>query len=146
MKKLLVVLGISLLAMMPMAYAVPSHEPLLGRHMQPSMVNGTFTGVFAEKNETGYVPLGNLSGTYDVTNMSGTFTGIWNLLSGNGSGTMEGWIWGHIFLGQLTNTVTNQTSWFAGIYRVNTTASTFRAKAFVLGEDDFMVRYITGSL
>ena len=103
MKKILLIIGICLiLVAMPMTTASPllKSTPLknLLQHGRPLLTNGSFTGVFAEKNESGYIPLGTIDGTYTEQHF---FTGAWSLFDGSASGTIEGTYWGYIFWVQL---------------------------------------------
>jgi len=149
MKKLLVIVGICLvLAAMPMTTA----SPLTGlkqmnkglRHAQPLPTNGGFIGVLAEKNETGYVPLGTFVGTY-AGDTSGTFTGNWILFDGSASGTISGRYWGYIFFGQMNTTGVEGSNYFIGLFRANTTDHTFNAGAIILGNNDYSIRYAMGT-
>jgi hypothetical protein len=151
MKKILVVVGICIvLAAMPMTSALPlfgsKHVNFLQKHALPTLTNGTFTGVFAEKNESGYIPLGDLSGTYNVGEWTGTFVGTWSLYDGSASGTISGMVWSHLFYGQLNTTGSDESSWFIGLYRVNTTDNSFEAGAIVFGNDQHYIRYAMGSI
>ena len=126
-------------------------SPLLGlkhmnkgiRHAQSLPTDGSFTGAFAEKNETGYVPLGTFGGTYAGEN-SGTFTGTWTLNDESAAGTISGWYWGYIFFGQMNTTGTEGSNYFIGLYRVNTTDNSFEAGTIILGNNDYSVRYAMG--
>jgi len=147
MKKIIVVLGICLvLIAMPMTTAFPlfgaRHTNIIQKHMRPTLTNGSFTGVFAEKNESGYIPLGNFSGTYQGS----TFTGIWTLDDGSASGALGGWSFGYFFAGQMNTTGTNQSNWFFGLYRVNTTDNSFVAGAIIGGSNGHFIRYAMGSI
>jgi len=151
MKKILVVVGICIvLAAMPMTTAFPlfgaRHTNYIQKHIRPTLTNGSFTGVFSEKNETGYIPLGELSGTYNEGGMSNTFVGTWSMYDGSASGDISGWFWNHIFIGQLNSTGSNESSWFVGLYRVNTTDNSFEAGSIVFGNDQYYMRYIMGSI
>ena len=107
---------------------------------------GTFDGEFAEKNETGYIPLGTMEGTYGGSEHWGTFTGIWSLYDGSASGTIDGWFFSHIFIGQLNTTGVEGSSWFFGLYRVNATDNTFEAGAIVFENDSYVIRYAMGTI
>lgn len=109
------------------------------------LTNGSFTGVFALKNDSEYIPLGTFNGTYSG-DIWGTFTGIWSFDNGSASGTIGGWYWGHIFVGQLHTDGINESQWFGGLYRVNTTENSFDAVAVILGNDNYMIRYATGTI
>ncbi len=141
MKKLTVILGISLvlLSLAPITSAAIPGRHLL-RHRQPMPTDGNFTGVIAIKNETGYVPVGEFSGTY----AGFTFEGTWS--EGSATGTMMGWAWGHIFIGQMNVTGMNQSTWFGGLFHVNATASTFRAVSIILLGENYTIRYALGDL
>jgi len=137
------------LAAMPMTTA----SPLLGlrhsnhglRHSSPTLTNGSFTGVFAMKNETGYVPLGTFSGTY-TGEMFGSFIGTWALYNGSASGTFSGYCLSHLFFGWLNTTGSNQSNMFIGLYRVNTTDNSFEAGAIVFANDQYYIRYMMGTI
>ena len=151
MKKIFVIVGICiLLAAMPMTSALPlfNLKPMniIKNHARPTFTNGTFTGMFAMKNESGYVPLGEFNGTYDIGGWFGTFNGVWTMYDGNLSGTMTGGVWGHLCYGQLNTTGSNESNWFIGMYRVNTTENTFLAGAIIFGDNQHYIRYATGSL
>jgi len=147
MKKLIVIIGICLvLVAMPMTTASPLGKHIsLQQHARPMLTNGTFTGVFALKNETGYVPIGTFNGFYGGDTW-GNFTGVWSLDNASASGTMDGWYWGHIFWGQLHTDGVNESQWFGGLYRVNTTDSSFKAIAVILGNNDYSIRYAMGTI
>ncbi|UCF13355.1 MAG: hypothetical protein JSW06_03615 [Thermoplasmatales archaeon] len=106
--------------------------------------NGSFTGQFAKKNESGYVILGSLEGTYSKSsNYTGSFEGNWNTTTGSASGNMSGWFWGPLILGQIQNS-TGESNWFIGLYHLNTTSSEFSAVAIIMGSW-FGVRYAVGT-
>ena len=157
MKKLLVMVGICLvLAAMPMTFASPqpgvqhanqlltaaTHSNHLLRHHNPSLTNDTFTGIFAMKNESGYVPLGTLSGTFTTSD----FQGIWALDNGTASGTFSGWLWGYLFWGELHTDGSNESQWFGGLFRVNETDNSFQAVSIVLGYNGYAIRYAIGDI
>lgn len=151
MKKLMVVIGICLLVIaMPLTTASPllksNHLNTILRQNQPMPTNGSFVGEFAEKNETGYIPLGTLGGTYGGDDHWGTFTGTWTRYDGNGSGTIGGWYMSHIIIGQINTTGVEGSSWFFGLYRVNATDNSFTAGAIIFGEDDYLIRYAMGTI
>jgi len=145
MKKLLLILAISLLLLSPIASSSYTAKP--SHHLRPHriMTDGNFSGIFAMKNDTGYIPLGSMSGTYSVSNSYGTFEGVWSLDSGNDSGTMTGYVWDHIFLGQL-NSTTGNSSYFVGLNRVNETDNSFVAVCVIFTQDNYVVRYAMGDL
>jgi hypothetical protein len=159
MKKLLVIFGICLvLAAMPITIASPqlgvqhssqlltttsTHSNHLLRHHNPSLTNGTFTGIFAMKNETGYIPLGTLSGTYTTHEFEGT----WSLDNGTASGTFTGWSWmDNICVGYLNTDGSNDTQWFGALFRVNATDNSFQAVSIVLGYGGYAIRYAMGEI
>ena len=147
MKKILLIIGICLiLAAMPMTTASPllKSKPMqnLLQRGRPLLTNGSFTGVFAEKNETGYNPLGTINGTYSEH----TFIGTWSLFDESASGTINGWYWQHIFIGSFNIDGSNESQWLGGLYRVNTTDSSFEAVSIILGNDDYMIRYAMGTI
>lgn len=121
-------------------------RPVLNRiSVQPVDINGTgnFSGMYAKKNDTGYVILGSIEGTYEFSSeYTGSFSGIWNTTSGNASGTLSGWFWGFVFLGSIQ--YNNETDWFVGLYRINETSYEFGAVALIL-TSSFPVRYIAGT-
>lgn len=144
------IIGICIIvAALPMATASPilksHHFNNLLRHERTMLTNGSFSGSFAEKNETGYVPLGTFSGTFAGEN-SGTFEGIWALDNGSASGSFSGWYWSHIFLGQVNTTDVEGSSWVIGLYRVNTTDNSFEAAAILFGADNYAIRYAMGTI
>jgi hypothetical protein len=94
------------------------------------------------KNETGYVPLGTLSGTFTTSNFEGT----WALDNGTASGTFNGWYWGYLCVGQLYTNGSNESQWFGGLFRVNETDNTFQAVSIVLGFNGYAIRYAIGDL
>jgi hypothetical protein len=148
MKKILLIIGICLiLVAMPMTTASPllKSTPLknLLQHGRPLLTNGSFTGVFAEKNESGYIPLGTIDGTYTEQH---SFTGAWSLFDGSVSGTIDGWYWGYIFYGQVHTNGMNESQWFGGLYRVNTTDNSFEAVSIIFGNDNYMIRYAMGTI
>ncbi len=149
MKKLLAVLGICvILTLMPMVTASPinlfKHRGLISR--STLQTGGNFSGVFAEKNETGYNILGNISGTYTLgANWTlGTIDGIWVMDDGSASGNFSGYIWHRLFFGQYHITGGNS-SWFIGLFRTNETSNEFRAITIVFTEDDHLIRYGIGT-
>ncbi len=157
MKKLLVIAGLCLvLIAMPMTIASPQLSVQRSNHMltaaqhsnhllprhNPSMTNGTFTGIFAMKNETGYVPLGTLSGTVSDEG----FEGIWALDNGSASGTFNGWQWGYLCWGTLQTDGNNESHWFGGLFRVNETDNSFQAVSIVLGFNGYAIRYAIGDI
>jgi hypothetical protein len=163
MKKLLVIFGICLvLAVMPMTIASPQlgaqhsnqlltttsphlgvqHSNHLLRHQNPSLMNDTFTGIFAMKNESGYVPLGTLSGTFSDYG----FEGIWALDNGTASGTFSGEMWGYLCWGELQTDGSNESQWFAGLFRVNATDNSFQAVSIVFGYNGYAIRYAIGDI
>jgi hypothetical protein len=150
MKKIMVAIGICIvLAAMPMTTAFPlfgSHVNVIQKHIRPTLTNGSYNGVYAMKNESGYIPLGELNGTYNIGEWSGTFNGTWSQYDGNASGTISGWILSHLFFGQLYTTGSNQSSTFIGLYRVNTTDNSFEAAAILFGNDQYNIRYAIGTI
>jgi len=149
MRKLLVVLGIcTILTCMPMVTASPinlfKHRGLTPR--VGLQTGGTFTGAFAEKNETGYNWLGTMSGTYTegVNWTLGTIDGIWAMDDGSASGNFSGYIWHRFFFGQYYVTGGNS-SWFIGLFRTNETTSEFQAISIVFTEEDHLIRYGIGT-
>jgi hypothetical protein len=151
MKKIIVVVGICMvLVAMPMTSAFPlfgsKHTNSIQKLIRPTLTNGSFSGVFTEKNETGYIPLGEFNGTYDGGDMMGSFTGTWSMYDGNASGAISGWYWSHLVFGQLNTIGSNQSSIFIGLYRVNTTDNSFEAGAIVFGNDQHYIRYAMGSI
>jgi hypothetical protein len=148
MKKLLVVLGISLVLLaMPLTTTAshPVMSKILTRHHR-AMLDGNFSGVYALKNESGYVPLGTFTGTFGGSNYSTTFEGTWAANDGNSSGTMQGAVWSHVFYGQVSVGETNETTWFVGLFDVNDTDNSFRAVSVVFGQEDFTVLYALGNI
>jgi hypothetical protein len=109
-----------------------------------SRQDGNFSGMFAKKNESGYVMLGSLEGTYNMSsNNSGSFEGIWDMTDENVSGTFNGWFWGSFILGKIDQDAGNS-SWFIGLYRVNTTSNEFGAVALIFSAP-CIVRYAAGT-
>jgi len=146
----MMIIGICIIvAALPMATASPilkSHQVNnLFRHERAMLTNGSFSGIFAEKNETGYVPIGTLSGTFAGEN-TGTFEGVWALDNGSASGSFNGWYFSHIFLGQVNTTGVEGSSWVLGLYRVNTTDNSFEAAAILFGTDNYAIRYAMGTI
>jgi hypothetical protein len=120
-----------------------THKKLLRRSTDFNATAGNFSGKFAKKNDTGYIVLGSLNGTYNKSsNYTGTFEGAWNTSEGNMSGTMDGWFWGHVFFGQIKSD--NSSNWFIGLYRVNTTSNNFYAVS-VIFDSAYIVRYAAGT-
>jgi len=148
MKKLLVILGIcALLTCMPMITASPinlKHRGLIPKASLQS--SGNFSGVFAEKNETGFNILGNISGTYTTAgNFSyGSIDGIWTMNDGSASGNFSGYLFRRFFFGKYHVTGGNP-SWFIGLYRLNETSNEFQAISIVFGEDNYLIRYGIGT-
>lgn len=158
MKKLLVIFGMCLiLAAMPMTIASPqlgvqhanqlqtatsTHTNHLLRHHNPSLTNDTFTGIFALKNESGIVPLGTLSGTFSDY----TFEGIWALDDGTAAGTFSGGMWGYLCWGEIQTDGSNESQWFAGLFRVNETDNSFQAISIVFDFNGYAIRYVIGDI
>lgn len=149
MKKLIIALGICIvLIAMPLTTAttLSNLRPInIIHNARPALTNGTYTGVFAMKNESGYNPLGEFSGTYQTWEWTGSFEGTWTLYNGSASGTMTGWSWGYLFYGMLNTTGSEESDWFIGLYRVNTTDNTFEAGAIIFAEQHYIL-YMMGSL
>jgi len=146
MKKLILVLAISLVLLMPVTCASWTAAP---KHLNRShrlSTDGNFSATFFLKNDTGYIPLGDLSGTYSNTGMSTTFVGVWSLDDGTASGTFNGWMWSHLFFGQLNTTGGNQSNWFIGLAHVNETDNSFAAVSIVFSEEQYLIRYILGDM
>lgn len=151
MKKILFIVGICvILAAMPMTTAFPlfNQKPMniLTRHARLLNTNGSFTGEFAEKNESGYNILGEFSGTYEMSTWFGTFVGTWTTYEGNTSGTIDGWLLGYLCMGYVNITGGEEPDFFIGLYRVNTTDYTFEAGAIIFAQGDHYIRYAMGSL
>jgi hypothetical protein len=163
MKKLLIIVGICLvITAMPMTVASPqlgvqhsnqlitTTSPHLGvqqsnhllRHHNPSLTNGTFTGIFTMRNESGYIPLGTLNGTFSDYG----FNGAWALDNGTASGTFNGVIWGYICWGELQTAGSNESHFFGGLFRVNETDNSFQAVSIVLGFNGYAIRYAIGNV
>jgi hypothetical protein len=121
-----------------------THKKILRRSTDLNVTTGNFTGKFAKKNDTGYIVLGSLNGTYNKSsNYTGIFEGAWNTTDGNMSGTMAGWFWGYVFFGKIKSD--NSSYWFIGLYRVNTTSNNFYAVS-VIFDSACIVRYAAGTL
>jgi len=119
-------------------------EKIDDRIARESQQDGNFSGMFAKKNESGYVILGSLEGTYNMSsNNSGSFDGIWDMTDENISGTFNGWFWGSFILGQIEQD-TGGSSWFIGLYRVNTTSNEFGAVALIFSSP-CIIRYAAGT-
>ena len=154
MKKIISLILIGLVVLMlPTATAINFRntniikpQPVLNKiNIRPTDINGTgnFSAMFAKKNDTGYVILGNIEGTYEFSSeYSGSFSGIWNTTSGDASGTLSGWFWGFIFLGSIQ--YDNESDWFVGLYRINETSYEFGAIALIL-TSSFPIRYCAGT-
>ena len=157
MKKLLVIAGLCfVLVVMPMSIASPQlgvqhsnqlltttqHSNHLLRHHNPSLTNGTFSGIFTMKNESGYVPLGTLGGTFSDSGFDGT----WALDNGTASGTFSGYLWGYLCWGTLQTDGSNGTQWFGGLFRVNETDNSFQAVSIILGYNGYAIRYAIGDI
>jgi len=149
MKKLIIVLGIcAILTCMPMVTSSPinlfKHRGLTPRIALQT--NGTFSGIFAEKNETGYNVLGNISGTYSAgVNWSfGTIEGIWTMNDGNGSGYFNGYMFHKFLFGQY-NITGGDSNWFIGVFKLNETSNEFKAISIVFTDDYPLIRYALGS-
>ena len=150
MKKVLIVLGIcALVACMPMMTAAPS-VGVKNFRLQPRTLSrgiGTFSGVFAEKNETGYNVLGNISGTYSMgSGLFGTLDGLWETNDMSVSGVFSGYIIHRFFFGQYNVTGGNETGYFVGLYKVNQTSNEFRAISLVFTDEGHVARYALGTV
>lgn len=148
MRKILIVLGVcAILTCMPMLTASQinfKHRGLMQR--VGLQTGGTFQGVFAEKNETGYNILGNISGTYEegVNWSFGSIDGIWVMDDGTASGNFSGYLLHSFFFGQYYVTGGNS-SWFIGLFRTNETTNEFQAITIVFAEEDHLIRYGIGT-
>jgi hypothetical protein len=113
--------------------------------LAPNSVGYTFSGMYAKKNESGYVVLGSLEGEYNMSsNTSGTFEGLWNTTGSNITGTFSGWYWGWFFMGQMQQDNTSTSNWFIGLQRVNATTNEFYAVMIIFGSSH-MIRYAAGT-
>jgi hypothetical protein len=147
MRKLIAIIGISLLLFaMPLSCASHPLQNIMSRHHRAMLTDGNFSGVYALKNESGYVPLGTMTGTFSSGNWSETFEGTWAAYDGNTSGTMEGMVWSHVFWGTVSVTQTNQTTMFIGLFDVNDTDNSFRAVSIVFTEENFTMLYALGNI
>ena len=149
MRKLLIIFGIcTLLICTPMITASTLHHMKHRALMQKimSQSSGNFTGVFAEKNESGYNILGTMSGTYTTSyNWSlGTLTGVWAMNDGNASGDFSGYILHRLFFGQY-NITGGESDWFIGLFRLNQTSNEFKAISIVFADEDHLIRYGIGT-
>ena len=122
----------------------PVIEKADNRMATENLNGGNFSGMFAMKNESGYIILGSLEGTYNKSsNYSGTFDGIWNMTDDNTSGTMDGWFWGSFLIGQIAQD-SGESNWFVGLYRVNTTSNEFGIVTLIFSSPN-IVRYAAGT-
>ncbi len=113
------------------------------KNIGQTSTEGNFSGQFAKKNETGYIILGSINGSYQKnSNYTGTFDGIWNTTDENSSGTMSGWFWGHFYLGEIE--LENDSYWFVGLYRVNETSNEFYTAAIIF-TSPYLIRYAAGT-
>ncbi len=118
-------------------------KKLVSENFGQTSTGGNFSGQYAMKNESGYVILGTINGTYEMSsNYSGSFDAIWNSTDGNESGDMSGWFWGALYLGQLE--YANDSYWFVGLYGVNETASEFYTVAIIF-TSSWTIRYAAGT-
>lgn len=149
MKKLLVILGVcAVLTCTPILNASQINH-FKHRGLKPSVSlqsGGTFTGEFAMKNETGFIPLGNMSGTYTqgVNWTAGTLTGVWALYDETASGDFNGHIFHRLFIGQY-NVTGGDSGWFVGLYKLNETTNEFKAISIVFAGENHFVRYGIGT-
>jgi len=115
---------------------------LTSENIGQTSTGGNFSGQYAMKNESGFVILGTINGTYEKnSNYSGSFEAIWNSTDGNASGTMSGWYWGCLFLGQIE--YDNDSYWFVGLYKTNTTSNEFYSVAIIFSSP-WIIRYAAG--
>jgi len=148
MRKILVVLGVcAILTCMPMLTASPinfKHRGLMTR--AGLQTGGTFEGLFAEKNETGYNILGTISGTYEegINWSFGTLVGVWAMNDGSASGDFSGNMIHSFFFGQY-NVTGGESNWFIGLFRTNETTNEFQAISIVFGSEDYLIRYGIGN-
>lgn len=113
------------------------------KNIGQTSTEGNFSGQFAKKNETGYIILGSINGSYQKTsNYTGMFDGMWNTTDGNSSGTMSGWFWGHFYLGEIE--LENDSHWFVGLYRINETSNEFYTAAIIF-TSPYLIRYAAGT-
>jgi hypothetical protein len=159
MKKILTIFVISILLLgitSAAATIVPQNKTtasptILAKVLKPHRLdgnntNGTFTGAFAKKNETGYVILGQLSGIYEKSwQWGGTFSGQWNLTNNTAQGYFQGYFFGYIYFGQINETGTNTTGWIAGLFNKNETINQFKTVAILSDNTDYMIRYAVGT-
>ena len=149
MRKQLILLGIcTFLICMPMITGsqlnLMKHRALMPKIISQS--GGNFTGVFAEKNESGYNMLGTMSGTYTTSfNWSlGTLSGVWAMNDGNASGDFNGYILHRLFFGEY-NVTGGESDWFIGLFRLNQTSNEFKAISIVFADDNYLIRYGIGT-
>jgi hypothetical protein len=131
---------------MPMITATPAVSKYRG--LMPRLVSraeGTFTGVFAEKNETGYNILGSISGDYSMgSGPFGSFSGAWEMDDESAEGEFSGYIVSRFFVGQYNITGSEQTGQFIGLFKVNETE--FKAISLVFTGENHLVRYALGTI
>jgi hypothetical protein len=108
----------------------------------PEWADGNITGVYALKNESGYVILGNVFGYYHRTfQYYGYYAGMWESLDGTQTGYFQGIFIGRLAIGQFNDTITGDTGNFFSLFRMNETDYTITAVALVYAIDDYDIRY-----
>ena len=156
MKKIIAILLVGIFAA-SIGTASAVRIPILGRNLQmlgpayttdaPEWADGNFSGVFAEKNETGYNILGTMEGYYSTgfNWTAGQLAGVWAFDNGSASGEFNGYIFHRLFLGQYNVTDGNDTGWFIGLFKMNQTTNEFQAISLILTGQDHLIRYGLGT-
>jgi len=149
MRKLLVILGICVILTCTPILSASQINPFKHRGLIPKISlqsGGTFSGEFAMKNETGFIPLGNISGTYTrgANWTAGTLSGIWAMYDETASGDFNGYIFHRLFIAQY-NITDGDSGWFIGLYKLNETTNEFRAISIVFAGENHLIRYAIGT-
>ena len=116
------------------------------RQLNDNTTSGNLTGVYAIKNETGYEIEGEINGVWEKSwPWGGTLDFHYNNSNNTMEGDVEAYFFGHVYIGNINVTGTNQSVWIAGLFRVNETTNEFVSVAIVY-LDDYHIRYAIGTI
>ena len=148
----IILLGITSAAATIVPQAAPRLAPSFAsktiqtQRLDGNNTNGTITGVYAIKNESGYNIEGQLNGVWEQSwPWGGTLAFHWNNSNNTMEGDVQAYFFGQIYIGQINITGTNTSGWIAGLFRVNETTNEFVSVALIY-TDDYYVRYAIGTI
>jgi len=114
--------------------------------LNDNTTSGNLTGVYAIKNETGYEIEGEINGVWEKSwPWGGTLAFHYNNSNNTMEGDVEAYFFGHVYIGSINVTGTNQSGWIAGLFKVNETTNEFVSVAIVY-LDDYHIRYAIGTI